>query len=90
MIKILITDDHQLVIDGIKLMLAEVPDFQCVGEANNGEKALDFLTKTTPDVLLLDINMRGHGRAGNLPPGAGGVPRSENPMSSTPAGGQPL
>jgi DNA-binding NarL/FixJ family response regulator len=59
MIKILITDDHQLVIDGIKLMLAEANDLQCVGTANGGEQALELLAVTPADVLLLDINMPG-------------------------------
>jgi DNA-binding NarL/FixJ family response regulator len=59
MIKILITDDHQLVIDGIKLMLAEANDLQCVGTANGGEQALELLATTSTDVLLLDINMPG-------------------------------
>jgi len=59
MIKILITDDHQLVIDGIQLILAEADDFQCVGTANNGERALELLATTPADVLLLDINMPG-------------------------------
>ena len=59
MIRILITDDHQLVIDGIKLMLAEAPDLECVGEANSGEAALGLLAETPVDVLLLDINMPG-------------------------------
>jgi DNA-binding NarL/FixJ family response regulator len=57
MIKILIADDHRLVIDGLLLMLAEVPDMQCVGEAANGREALDLLEKTAVDVLLLDLNM---------------------------------
>lgn len=59
MIKTLITDDHQLVIDGIKLMLAEADDLQCVGTANSGELALELLANTPADVLLLDINMPG-------------------------------
>lgn len=59
MIKILITDDHQLVIDGIKLMLAEADDLQYVGAANSGEHALELLATTPTDVLLLDINMPG-------------------------------
>jgi DNA-binding NarL/FixJ family response regulator len=59
MIKILITDDHQLVIDGIKLMLAEADDLACVGTANSGEQALELLATTPADVLLLDINMPG-------------------------------
>jgi len=40
-------------------MLAEAPDLECVGEANSGEKALEKLTTTPTDVLLLDINMPG-------------------------------
>lgn len=59
MIHILITDDHQLVIDGLKLMLAEVADLTCIGEANSGEAALAILSDTHADVLLLDINMPG-------------------------------
>jgi len=57
MIRILIADDHRLVIDGLLLMLREVEDMQCVGEAANGIEALRLLETITADVLLLDINM---------------------------------
>jgi DNA-binding NarL/FixJ family response regulator len=57
MIRILIADDHRLVIDGIKLMLESAEDMLCVGEASNGKEALAMLEKVPADVLLLDINM---------------------------------
>lgn len=57
MIKIVIADDHRLVIDGLLLMLREVSDIHCVGEASNGHEALKLLETTPADVLLLDINM---------------------------------
>lgn len=57
MIKILIADDHRLVIDGLKLMLEEANDMQCVADASNGKDALALLAVLSVDVLLLDINM---------------------------------
>lgn len=57
MIKVLIADDHRLVIDGLLLMMQEADDVQCVGEAYNGQEALDLLAITDVDVLLLDLNM---------------------------------
>ena len=59
MIRLLIADDHQLVIDGIKLMLSSEADIDCVGEANDGQVALDLLQQLTIDLILLDINMPG-------------------------------
>ncbi|WP_367389201.1 response regulator [Lewinella sp. LCG006] len=59
MIRLLIADDHQLVIDGIKLMLSSETDIECAGEANDGQSALDLLTKGAFDLVLLDINMPG-------------------------------
>ncbi len=59
MIRILIADDHQLVIDGIKLMLSTEADLDCTGEANSAEEALELLAKETFDVVLLDINLPG-------------------------------
>ena len=50
-------DDHQLVIDGLKLMFDDTPNIIFVGSANNGEAALEELSKHDVDVLLLDINM---------------------------------
>jgi len=57
MINILICDDHQLMIDGIKLMLSEEIDLKCIGQALNGQEALDFIKENHVDVLILDINM---------------------------------
>lgn len=56
-IKILIADDHQIVIDGLKLILQAHPHFQVVGEVSNGQEALDFLEAHQVDVVVLDINM---------------------------------
>ena len=56
-IKILIADDHQIVIDGIKLMLSTEPDLQFVAQANNGLEVLEKLEKNDIDIAILDINM---------------------------------
>lgn len=58
MIKILIADDHQLLIDGIRKALQEVDDFEVIAEANNGFQVLEKLEEgLIPDVILMDINM---------------------------------
>lgn len=57
MINLFIADDHQLVIDGIKLMLSEEKDIVCKGEANDGAAAIAGLKQANYDIILLDINM---------------------------------
>jgi DNA-binding NarL/FixJ family response regulator len=58
MINILIADDHQLMIDGIKATLAGVEDFSIVAEAPNGYKVIEKLESGIPvDIILMDINM---------------------------------
>jgi len=58
MIKLLIVDDHPLVIDGITTMLKDVGYMQIAGAAKNGKDALSFLEDHQDiDILLLDINL---------------------------------
>ena len=57
MIKLLIADDHQMFIDGIKSLLSEEKQIQVVGEAVNGKEVIAFLESHQADILLLDINM---------------------------------
>ncbi len=57
MIRIIIADDHQVIIDGLKSMLREEEDIEVIAEANDGQKVLDILGRQQPDVLLLDVNM---------------------------------
>lgn len=57
MIRLLLADDHKIIRDGIKSLLAEEPQIQVVGEAANGVELLDILTHTTAEVALIDINM---------------------------------
>ncbi len=56
-IKILLADDHQLILDGINLLLKDAPDIDIVDEANHGDEVLDVLTRRKIDVILMDINM---------------------------------
>ncbi|MGI4741790.1 MAG: response regulator [Janthinobacterium lividum] len=57
MIRIFLVDDHTIVRDGIRLLLASEPSLQIVGEAGHGQALLDQLPTTPTDVVLLDINM---------------------------------
>lgn len=56
-IKILIVDDHALLRQGIKNVLALEPDFDIIGEAADGEEAISQVEALKPDILLLDVNM---------------------------------
>jgi DNA-binding NarL/FixJ family response regulator len=56
-IRLLITDDHPVVRDGLKSMLAAQPDFDVIGEAANGEEAIRQAEILKPDVILIDLRM---------------------------------
>jgi len=56
---ILITDDHEVVRNGIRSYLETIPDFQVVGEASSGEEAVSMVSELIPDVVLLDLIMPG-------------------------------
>jgi len=56
-IKILLADDHQIVIDGLKLILESRENFDVVGEVGDGQQVLDFLVQHKVDIVVLDINM---------------------------------
>lgn len=56
-ISILIADDHALLRQGIRKVLELEEDFQVIGEAGDGEEAVQNAAALVPDILLLDINM---------------------------------
>ncbi|GGF50883.1 DNA-binding response regulator [Terasakiella brassicae] len=56
-IRVLLVDDHPLVLDGIRSRLEDDPEIAIVGEAGNGEEALQIATQRKPDIVLMDINM---------------------------------
>jgi DNA-binding NarL/FixJ family response regulator len=55
--RLLIVDDHQMLLDGIRALLQDVPSFQIVAEAHNGNQALEELKKTQVDIVVTDISM---------------------------------
>lgn len=57
MIKIIIADDHQLFIDGIKSIIKSIKNLEISAEVNNGKQLLEHLSKQGCDVILMDINM---------------------------------
>jgi DNA-binding NarL/FixJ family response regulator len=60
-LRILIADDHPIVRQGLKQILASEPDVVAVGEAENAQKALELVRKQHWDVVVLDITMPGRG-----------------------------
>lgn len=56
-IRVLLADDHAIVREGIKRILAEEPDIEVVGEAGDGLEAVEMAKKLKPDVAILDITM---------------------------------
>lgn len=56
-IRVVITDDHDMVRRGLASYLSITPDIQLVGEASNGEEAIEICDRLKPDIVLMDIMM---------------------------------
>lgn len=56
-IRILVVDDHPIVRSGITSVLASQPDFDVVGEAENGDEAVTAASRLAPDLVLMDLRM---------------------------------
>lgn len=57
-IRIALVDDHSLVRDGVRALLATRPSFEVVGEAENAAQALTLCQDVTPDILVVDIGLQ--------------------------------
>lgn len=58
-IKVLVADDHQLFREGLINLLQTADDIEVIGQAENGQDAIDKVEQLNPDVLLIDIAMKG-------------------------------
>ena len=56
-VRILLADDHEVVRQGLRTILKARPDWEIVGEAENGQQAIDCVRELRPDVVILDITM---------------------------------
>ncbi len=56
-ISVLLVDDHSMVRQGIRQLLELETDIKVIGEASDGEQAIELIQKLSPDVILMDINM---------------------------------
>jgi DNA-binding NarL/FixJ family response regulator len=57
MIKVVLVDDQALFRAGVRMLVGSQPDMDVVGEAGDGREALEVITRTKPDVVLMDIRM---------------------------------
>jgi DNA-binding NarL/FixJ family response regulator len=56
-LRVVTVDDHQLMLDAIRITLEEAEGIELVGEALSGSEALPLIARTLPDMVLLDIRM---------------------------------
>ncbi|HZH48963.1 MAG TPA: response regulator, partial [Nitrospira sp.] len=56
-IRVLLVDDHAMVREGLRTLLNEYPEIDVVGEAGNGEDAVDEAKRLLPHVIIMDVNM---------------------------------
>lgn len=58
-ITVFLVDDHEIFRNGLKQLIDSEPDMEVIGEAGDGEKALEHLRAMRPDVIIMDIRMPG-------------------------------
>lgn len=56
-VKVFLADDHRLIVQAVRCVLEAAGDFEIVGEAFSGEQVVSLVSRTEPDVVLLDIHM---------------------------------
>jgi DNA-binding NarL/FixJ family response regulator len=56
-IRLILVDDHQLVRDGLRARLSDVPEISVVGEAGNAQEALVLAVQLCPDLMLIDVRL---------------------------------
>lgn len=56
-IKVLLVDDHQIITNGIQIMLEGVEEIEWLGSTNDAEEALQLVSTLKPDILITDISM---------------------------------
>lgn len=56
-LRIVVVDDHRLMLEGLRLALADAPGLELVAEASEGRKVLPLVSRTQPDVVLLDVRI---------------------------------
>jgi DNA-binding NarL/FixJ family response regulator len=76
-LRVVIADDHPLFRDGLRALIAVEPDLELVGEATTGREAVDVVSRSQPDVVLMDIQM----------PDLGGIDASRAITTASPATG---
>ncbi|MCW3814770.1 response regulator transcription factor [Micromonospora sp. DR5-3] len=57
-VSVVLVDDEAMVRVGLRMVLSGEPDITVVGEASDGDQAVDLVTRTLPDVVLMDIRMQ--------------------------------
>jgi DNA-binding NarL/FixJ family response regulator len=58
-VRLAVVDDHALFRAGLISLLNDMPEFEVVGEAGDGQQAIEIVRRQKPDILLLDVNMPG-------------------------------
>ncbi|MBV2151525.1 response regulator transcription factor [Kitasatospora sp. SUK 42] len=59
MIRVVLVDDQPLIRTGLRVLIADAPDLEVVGEAGNGAEAVELVNRLRPDVAVMDIRMPG-------------------------------
>ncbi len=66
MISIALADDHNIVRQGLRALLKDIPDFEVVDEADDVDKAVELVKNKKPSVLVLDLMMKGLNSLGSI------------------------
>ncbi|MFG3225519.1 response regulator [Kitasatospora sp. NPDC048194] len=73
MIRVVLVDDQPLIRTGLRVLIADAPDLEVVGEAGSGAEAVELVARLRPDVAVMDIRMRPQPGGREVPPVMDGI-----------------